>query len=447
MKYFLFLLFGCIMFLTESCKKDWLEAKSDTSKFIPTTVRDFQELINNEVMLNLQEGFIEDAGADDYTVDNESYKFLDEESRNLYIWNKDIFSNRTSRDWNNRYQKIFIANVVLEGLEKLGANAITDQTNNIKGAALFYRACAFHQIAQAFAKPYDPVTAETDAGIPLRLSPSLDERISRSTVKETYGKIITDLWQARDLLKPSSAYVTQPNRNCVTGLLARIYLTMNNYDSSLFYANANLALSDTLLDYNTLNADNDYSMPITNPEILLMQRDYLSDWLSVGAADSVLYNSYVNNDLRKSLFFKNNSGINNYRGSYSGSVLPFCGIATDELYLIRSECLARQANTADAMATLNKLLSRRFATGTFVPLIAADRQEALRIILDERRKELPFRNLRWSDLRRLNVSGAAITLKRVIDGTEYTLLPNDKRYVLPIPPDVISKSGIAQNER
>jgi hypothetical protein len=60
---------------------------------------------------------------------------------------------------------------------------------------------------------------------------------------------------------------------------------------------------------------------------------------------------------------------------------------------------------------------------------------------------LLFRNLRWSDLRRFNLEGANITLKRIINGTSYTLPPNDLRWVLLIPDLETSRSGIPQNPR
>ncbi|MNX64087.1 SusD family protein [compost metagenome] len=99
------------------------------------------------------------------------------------------------------------------------------------------------------------------------------------------------------------------------------------------------------------------------------------------------------------------------------------------------------------MEDLNTLLSKRFGAG-FVPYTATDQKNAILTILKERRKELLFRGLRWMDLRRLNKEPEyAVTLTRIVNGTTYTLPPNDPRYVYPIPPDEIAISGIEQNER
>src|SRR4051794_5490712 len=97
------------------------------------------------------------------------------------------------------------------------------------------------------------------------------------------------------------------------------------------------------------------------------------------------------------------------------------------------------------MEDVNVLLGQRYRKG-FVPLVAANAKQALAIVLQERRKELLFRGLRWTDLRRLSHDiDYAQTITRVIDGTTYTLEPNSFRYTFPIPDDIIQITGIAQN--
>jgi len=93
-------------------------------------------------------------------------------------------------------------------------------------------------------------------------------------------------------------------------------------------------------------------------------------------------------------------------------------------------------------------LAKRWLTGYFIPLSVATPNEALEIILQERRKELVFRGLRWFDLKRLNKDPRfAVTLKRVIEDKEYILPPNDNKYLFPIPSAVIEMTGIKQNPR
>jgi hypothetical protein len=192
-----------------------------------------------------------------------------------------------------------------------------------------------------------------------------------------------------------------------------------------------------------------YPFSIFNDEVIYHviynYPEILSNYISI--VDSNLYRSYDANDLRKYLYFDTSDGNPRFKGGYDGYT-DFAGIATDEIYLIRAECYARTGDVAHAVADLNTLLSSRYKAGTFTPYKTTDASDALAKILTERRKELLYRGLRWTDLRRLNKdSRFAITLKRNLNGEIYTLPPNDVRYVYPIPDEEIRISGFEQNPR
>ncbi len=156
----------------------------------------------------------------------------------------------------------------------------------------------------------------------------------------------------------------------------------------------------------------------------------------------------ITNDLRRAIYYHYKPNDSSYlKGSYTGSNFCFGGLATDELYLIRAEGAARDSDATAAMEDINTLLSKRWRTGTFPGYSVASAHEALDTVLLERRKELAFRGLRWTDLRRLNAEGAAISLIRVLGTDTINLAPNSDLYVLPIPPDVLSLSTIGPNIR
>lgn len=117
------------------------------------------------------------------------------------------------------------------------------------------------------------------------------------------------------------------------------------------------------------------------------------------------------------------------------------------MYLIKSECEARTGNTGYALEDLNALLGKRYSNATpYIPFTTTDAAILLQKILEERRKELLMRGLRWMDIKRLNKENANITLVRKAGGQTYTLPPNANYYALPIPTDIIQNSGIKQNE-
>jgi len=288
--------------------------------------------------------------------------------------------------------------------------------------------------------------------LPLRLSSNVNLTIKRSSVQQTYDQMISDLLQAAPLLPITPLYPTRPSRPAVYALLSRIYLSQENYGKSMLYADSCLQLQNTLMDFNQLSIGAyDPGIPQFNKEVIFWTElsMYATTDNYVYIADPGLVQSYAPNDLRTSIFFFTHSGNIAFWGTYIGDGYNnFGGIATDEMYLTRAECYARAGNTTLALNDLNTLLQKRYQTGTFTNLTAASADAALALIVAERRKELCFRNLRWSDLRRLNKDPRfQITLTRTINGQAYTLPPNASRYVLPLDPIETTAGGLQQNPR
>jgi len=447
-----------------SCQK-WLDIKSSSSQSLVQTASDCQLLLDNYNLMNVNYPSDGEASADDYFLTSSGYldNSLTVEDRGLYTWSASIMR-ASATQWQSSYQIVYQANLILETVAKL-TNGTTDKTtlNNLKGSALFFRSFAFWQIAQLYAKPYLPATATLDLGIPLRLSSDVNGISSRGTVAQTYIQIIQDLQTAAQLLQPTSIVSSRPNKAAAYAMLARTYLSMEDYTNALINANLALNLHSELIDFNNLDptTDTPFSPMFGNTEEIFHSITYPNLALSADPSstnlakiDSTLINSYASNDLRKKIFFKENSGIDTLTYRFTGNYEPstastlFNGLSTDELYLTRAECYARAGNTNAAMADLNTLLQSRWITDTYIDQSASTADNALSLILTERRKELVMRALRWTDLRRLNHdSRFAKTLTREINGTKYTLPPNDLRYVLLIPNEVIINSKIEQNPR
>lgn len=436
-----------------ACTKTFLDKKPDQSLVVPHTLQDFQALLDNSEIMNVNMPSLQEVSSDDNYLTNASFASVTVPMyQNTYLWKQDIYAGyQDVLDWNLRYQSIFYSNVVLEGLAKLDAGQqATVQFKSEKGSALYYRAFALFQVAQLFCKPYNAATAATDMGVPVRIISDINIKSTRATVAQTYAQVITDLQNSLALLPQTVNIKTKPTLAAGNGLLARVYLSMRDYANALKYADAGLKLYSKLMDYNNINPSSSYPFAKYNDEVLFQSTMLSTSVSNVSRlhVDTTLYASYDANDLRLSLFFKPVLVGYSYRGSYSGSSSLFNGITTDEMYLTRAECYARQNNTQSALNDLNKLMATRWKTGTFTPFTASSANEALNTILTERRKELLLRGLRWSDLRRLNMEeGRAITLKRIVNSTLYTLPPNDLRYVLPIPSLIIQLTGMPQNPR
>lgn len=443
---FLVLVAGCN-------KNDFLNEKPQQSQVVPTTLQDFQAILDNDNVMNgaLNMGVVPTLGeigtTDYYLADSNFRGHLSIQEQNEYIWAVNPYPGTDVTDWDLPYIAVLYANEVITGITGMKV-AASDQPewNNLMGSALFYRSFFFYNLAQIFAPPYRE--GETQLGIPLRLTADVNEKLVRASLADTYTRIITDLKTSTSLLPITALYGTRPCRPAAYALLARIYLVLGDYTDALSYADSCLSLNNTLIDYNTL--DTTSSLPIArfNAENLFNCVLIRSAPFLYGRVDGNLYASYTpNKDLRPGAWFKGNPA--RLKCSYDGSFNPYGGIATDEVYLIRAECSARLGNAKGAIGDLNTLLVNRFAAGTFQALSDTSADAALTSVLAERRRELIFRGLRWPDLRRLGSDAErADTLYRFVLGQPYTLLPDDLRYTYPIPDNVLGfNPGMVQNPR
>lgn len=438
------------------CKK-YLEAKSDQSLKVINRIEDLQALLDNYSKINTMNPTADEVSSDEYYLTNTSYQALTfDQMRNMYTWQPyNLFYPYTNitNDWTQVYNTVYIANVVLGNLNNVPRTPDNGvKWDNIKGQAHFLRAYAFLKAAIIWALAYDQQTAGNDLGIPLRTTSDFNVPSSRASVAQTYSQIIADGTNASHLMTGAAVHPYRSGKPAGYALLAKAYLAMRQYAKAGLYADSCLQLHSTLVDFNTYNSTATYPITQFNKEVIYDTYAGGSGSQpvanSIAKMDTILYALYTSNDLRKSLFFKvNTDGSKSFRGSFHGASQSFNGIATDEVYLIRAEAYARAGNTNNAMADLNALLKQRFKAGTFTAITATDSNDALSKILLERQKELIMRGTRWSDIKRLNKEGANITLKRIINGQVFTLPPNDNRFALALPEDIIALSGIKQNPR
>ncbi|MET4141665.1 RagB/SusD family nutrient uptake outer membrane protein [Pedobacter sp. UYP1] len=438
-----------------SCKKDWLDVKPDKSLVIPTNIKDYQALLDNTFQtFNKSQGVgMGEIAAGDFNILYSSWQTLyNTAEKSSYIWENtvDFYKGEASPDWTNSYTRILNSNVVLDGIGKVKPS-VQEQAawNNVKGSALFFRAFDFFNLSQEFCKSYDQATAGKELGIPLRLEYDINIPATRSTLQQTYDQIIGDLKKAVHLLTTTPLYKTRPSKQAVYALLARTYLSMSIYKEAGLYADSALQIQPDLLNYASLNSANSFPISRFNSEVIFQSIfSYGIFSSSTLIVDSALYSSYAMNDIRRSVYFTNKaSGGITYKGSYNGDKNLFGGLATDEIYFIRAEANVRQSAINKALDDLNLVLKNR-TFGVYSEFTEADPTIVLTKILLERRKELVYRGIRWSDLRRLNKDNRyKVTLTRLLNGQAYTLTPDDPKYVFPIDNIEIRLSGIQQNQR
>lgn len=441
-KIFLLFSLSSAMLTVISCNR-FLDAKSDSLLAVPETLDDNQAILDRYLIMGLNPVSAE-ISADDFYLSESNFNTMGVEAeKRLHTWEPDYVS---GSDWKNVYNRINIFNNVLFNIEHYKI----PMADNVKGQALVWRAGAYLEAAQIWCLAYDPATADQNLGLPLRLNPDMNIPSVRSTLRQTYSQILTDLHAALPLLPQQQIAASRPSKVTALGFLSRAYLFMGDYANALKYGLQALEINNQLMNFNTLNPTTSYPVPDLNVEVLLPTSMSYNAFLTVTTAKipETLYESYHENDLRKSIFFrKDNDGAALFRGNYGGSSTRKNCLAVDELYLIVAESYARLNKPEEAISWLNSLLVTRWKTGTYIPISITDSSDALIKIRTERRKELLFRGLRWADLKRYNKEGAAITLTRTFNGKTYTLPPNDLRYAIAIPEEVIEMTGMPQNPR
>ncbi|WP_316789671.1 RagB/SusD family nutrient uptake outer membrane protein [Pedobacter frigoris] len=440
-----------------SCKKEWLEAKSDKTQAVPATVKDFQAMLDDFNSINRTNLILNEVAADGHYYTQAGFNAMLPslpEFQNVYAWTPitqyEVILGNNVPGYTNPYTDILTMNIILDELKKS-----KDQDRNgleqVKAQALFNRGRLYYELAQSFAPPFKVATANTDLGLALRLSSDITEKSVRSTVMQTYNQIVSDLIAAKDVLPNFPDFLSRGSKSAALGMLAKVYLSMGDYVNAFNYANEYLKIKNTLINYSTLSTSANFIG--VNQEVAFINRllgypQITTEYL----IDQSLYDSYETNDLRRQIFFKTVPAGITFKGTYGKSIVDlFCGVATDEMYLIRAEGYARTGNLSAAMKDLNDLLRTRYAKNPdgstkYLDQTATNEFDALTKILTERKKQLILRNVRWTDLRRLNQEPRfAVTLKRTIGGQTYTLEPNSDRYTFPFPIEIINASGMPQN--
>src|SRR5665648_73383 len=139
--------------------------------------------------------------------------------------------------WVDAYQLINTCNTILA--EETLAILEGDDRDVVEGQARFLRGWVYFEIIRLFGLPYEAGQNNSQPGVPLVLTPTMDVadaiKVPRNTVEEGYTQVLADLTSARDLLPPgNSVYATT---YAASAVLARVYLQMGNYSGAATEAN------------------------------------------------------------------------------------------------------------------------------------------------------------------------------------------------------------------
>lgn len=401
--------------------------------------------------------------------------------------------------WDGEYGKIFRANLVLANIDNVSGGEA--EKANLKAEAHLVRAYSLFQLAVCHCL-YPSADNANDLGLPLRATTSFEEPIARQNLGATFAFIENDLQEALKISKPflTDAGKMQNWRGTtasVRAFAARFYLYMGDYTNAAKYAGEVLAEYSTLKDFNDpaemyySTNDDTFTINAGTPEEEQIVCKYpytklqfygttgfteLLEWKELLYARTMSYASWwyipsqdllatfardikdgnPDNDLRYRYFVIEDFGLRSCERTQEGRSDGYCqfyydnlisGPTVAEMMLIKAECLARGGNAGDAIKTLNDLRKARIATEAYADLPTGSSADALKKVLDERRREMPL-TIRWYDLKRYawnDDPSDDVTIRRQFypytassvlmnDAlVEHVLEPKSRRYALPIP--------------
>ncbi|MCD0488597.1 RagB/SusD family nutrient uptake outer membrane protein [Pedobacter sp. MC2016-14] len=423
----------------QSCRK-YVEIEQPGVRTLKYT-RDYRYLMDNNGELEGSYGYPILSGDDTDITDATRQGNIGDIWPNVLTWREKHLSEiQGDVDWERLYKIIYICNEVLAGVMDSQEGTEVEK-NRIYAEALVQRAISYYTLVNMYGKQYQAANAATDLGVPLLLTQNLYASLKRASVAEVYNQVLNDLVKAIPSLPGVADYNTRPAKVSGYALLARVHLNMRNFPKAELYADSALALQNTLLDLkNYKTAPGTIPRRLLDPEVML-SKIVNGSYTAISISQETL-DLLGTSDLRYTLFTNTRGGYGNlfstaftgrayWRYTLNGEFVITTGPSVPEMMLIKAECRARAEDATGAMILVNNLRAKRFETAS--PLTAVDGPAALRVVVEERKREFFGKGFRWFDQKRLNVDAAfAVTKTREFKGVTYTLAPNSNRYAYPI---------------
>ncbi|MGF6849349.1 tetratricopeptide (TPR) repeat protein [Chitinophaga sp. W3I9] len=273
----------CVLLLLSAGCKKFFDVRPSTTSINPTTLGDFEEMLNNDSMA-ICNYLLADFMSDDVRLED-AHLSADAASSytRSYLWEQTIWKpGDADFMYNASYTRILQMNIILE---RVGRSAGSEQQKNvIRAQAQINRAWYYLQLAGLYGTDYQAATAAADLAVPLVLFPDASAQPVRATVQQVYDQVISDLTAAVATpgLPGMGQDVVHPGKAAGYALLARIYLNMAKYPDALNAAQSALAINSQLLKYTRDYAPSSSLLDLSkNPEILLARLCIDYDFYSI----------------------------------------------------------------------------------------------------------------------------------------------------------------------
>lgn len=186
---------------------------------------------NNGIMRSLH--YFGEYGSDNLSLSGSTTDPL----MNIYNYLRTTNNSRIADIWSYSYKTIININAALE----VAPSGTSKEMDLVIGENYFLRAYHYFVLVNVFGQPYIN-NPETNLGVPIKLTTSLDDFPARSTVKEVYDQIESDLLKAIEMMTIQDGSTLSPKNSCYASkevaeaLLSRVYLYMENWKKAEEYA-------------------------------------------------------------------------------------------------------------------------------------------------------------------------------------------------------------------
>ncbi len=448
MKNKILLLFIGFVFVMYGCNK-----KLDTK---PTSSIDINDVFKTSSdVVGALKGCYDDLGSGDFY------------GGQLFV-GADLLGDSDNLNWSGTYQQftqahnkaLTVSNTFVAGTWLAGYKVINDANNvlahldivvdadkdRVEGEAKFLRGCTYFDLLRMYAKPWNDGDPNSNAGVPLVLTPTTlitdSNKVSRNTVAQVYAQVISDLTDAsQKCIEADNTYIFATNI-AAYAMLARVYLQQQDYENALTAENTalNKALDNGYHLTSTYagafpSADPPAAIPNTTEDIFAIQ---------VNATSGINeFNTYYSenqrgdiqiNDAQFDLYEPDDDRLNLFDDEYTLKFENYYGnvrlIRLAELYLTRAECNFRLGKSVGAKPVDDiNTIRERVSLDPY-----KDNELTLSKIILERELELAFEGFTLFDEKRLQENVG--------------LLPwNSPKLIYPIPQrEIYANPNLTQND-
>lgn len=311
-------------------------------------------------------------------------------------WQQDVGTNYDgtvvsddAATWDKLYKHINVVNVMLNEIKDLPHATDKDLADfyRVQGEAHFIRAQMYFTLVNLYANMYEESNCETKLGVPLKLTPNVEFKFKRASIKAIYDQIIDDLTKAEDFLtkspQNSAHYLHRASVEAVDVLFSRVYLYMQKWDLAAEKAQKVMKSQNFYLASLSSLGPNATYLTSENSDVIFSQgsNNLSSTYVFTGrpgdyCVSKNLYDLYDDKDRRKSCFFGtyNNDSLSMVhcdsimlKGKYErgnslrAHVSDCFTLRVSEAYLNRMEALAMMGGEHEAEANdlLNKFRAER----------------------------------------------------------------------------------------